>query len=127
VTPIYGPINIVGDGGPHGVEVTSGAIRRAAAGIVAKIRNTEWKRVPDNAVPSGVQVGELSLTAPQFLRLMAASYLAPGADTKLPVLSTSARSLAIISYPTNQNDFDASSAWTFVPAPLNLPATPGLN
>jgi hypothetical protein len=91
------------------------------------MRNTEWKSVPDNAVPLRVQVGDLSLTAPQLLRLMAASHLAPGDDTKLAVLSISARSLAIVSYPTNQNDFDASSAWTFPRAPLNLGALDGLN
>ncbi len=122
VTPIYGPMTIEGDGGPHGVEVSSAAVRRAAAGLVAKIRRTEWKPVPDNAVPSNIQVGELNLTATQFLRLMAAACLAPGADIKLPVMSMSGRSIVTMSYPTNQNDLDATSAWTFAPAPLRLPA-----
>jgi hypothetical protein len=120
VTPIYGPVTIVQDLGPHAVDVTAGAIRHAAAGLAAKLRGTEWKPVPDNAVPSRVKVGDLWLTPPQFLRLMVSSYLSPNDDAKLEVLTTSAKSLAIVNYPTNQFDFDASNAWTFAPAPLDL-------
>ena len=122
VTPIYGPVTIVQELGPHGFEVTAAGVRQAAAGIVAKLRNTEWKSVPDNAVPSHVQVGDLCLTPQQFLRLMVSSYLSAD-DIKLDVMTTSAKSIAMMNYPTNQFDFDASNAWTFVPAPLDLAVT----
>jgi hypothetical protein len=120
LTPILGPATIVQTGGPAHTEVTAGAIRQAAAGIIGKIQNTEWKPVPDNAVPWNVRVGDLDLNSYQFLRLMAASYLAPDAGAKLPVRSTYARSAALTAFPTNQLSSDASSVWTFVPAPLNL-------
>jgi hypothetical protein len=128
LTHPYGPIEIPEDN--MGVTVASFTVRdvmRAAAQIAPKMRSSEWKLVPDNAVPYTFQVGNVSLNAGQFLRAMAQACLDPTPDKILKTNAILMYSRAAFMYPKNIPLSFLSSGWTFKPAVLAYQSASGTN
>ena len=117
LTPMWGPPTLPNGNGPTGSVLVS-AVIHAAAQIAPKLANTEWKRVPSNAVPVTVPVGSLQVNAAQFLRLMAQAYLDPSGDKTLQVSGITLTTRSSFMFPINTAITDQSNSWTVKPAPL---------
>ena len=120
--PMHGPIGLPPDMGPVRGSVTVRQVLQAAARIAPALRNTEWKLLPDNAVPAFVEVGEYRLNASQFLHLMAWTCSDPSPDRVLTLSPIEFHSDLSFRYPRNTPNQDQGVGWTFKPAPLQLTA-----
>ena len=61
---------------------------RMAAQLAGRFQDTTWKPIPSKTAPAQVDIGDLHLTAGQFLRLMAEAVAAPSLETKLNAKTT---------------------------------------
>jgi hypothetical protein len=120
LTPMYGPLALANDMGDIKGEVPVSAVMKIAAQLAPKLANTAWKRVPDNSVPTFIQVGSLHLNAAQFLHLMARAYLDPSPGKTVPVSAITLTTRAAFMFPKNTLMIDQSNAWTYKPAPLHF-------
>ena len=117
VVRVYGPVETVNDVTPITGEVTGEAVARAASTLAGKLHDDEWKQVPSNAIPNRVKVGNLDVTAAQFLRLMAEAIASSSLDTKLQAKATSAFWGKDASYfRSGRSTRDLGVAWTYKPA-----------
>jgi len=123
LTPMYGPLTLPNDMGPTTGSVPVSAVIQAAAQMAPKLANTEWKRVPDNAVPASIQAGPLRVNASQFLRLMAQACLDPSPDKILKVNAVTLSTRSTFMFPKNTAITDQGNSWTFKPAPLRAGTT----
>ena len=121
LTPIYGPLTIPNEMGPITGSIPVSDVIKSAAQIAPKLAETSWKRIPDNAVPAFVQVGQLRVNASQFLRLMAQAYLDPSPDRILKINAITLTTRAAFMFPKNTLMTEQGNAWTFKPAPLKTP------
>jgi hypothetical protein len=119
-TPMCGPLTLPNDMGPITGSVPVSAVVQAAAQIAPKLADTEWKRVPANAVPAAIQVGTLRVNAAQFLRLMAQACLDPSPGKSLYVNAVTLTSPSAFMFPKNTPMTDQGNSWTFKPAPLRV-------
>ena len=120
VRQVYGPLTMPEVHGPALGTVTGITVARTAAQLADRFHDTTWKPIPGNMVPAGVDIGDLHLTAGQFLRLMSEAVAAPSLETKLNVKMTYVFSSAGLVYPKMRLPIDEGGSWTFKPAPLNL-------
>lgn len=118
--PVYGPSTVPNDMGPVKGSVRVREVLQAAARIAPPLRNTEWKLIPDNAVPDYVQVGSVRVNAAQFLRLMVLTCLDLSPDKVLTLSPIDLHSDAMFRYPRNTPTPDQGMAWTLKPAPLHI-------
>jgi hypothetical protein len=121
--PVYGPISVPNDMGPIKGTVTVREVLQAAARIAPPLRNTEWKLIPENAIPTYIQVGALRVNATQFFRMMALACLDLSPDKVLPVSPMTLHSDAVFRYPKNTPVTDQGMGWTLKPAPLHFTST----
>jgi len=119
-TPMYGPLTLPDDMGPTTGSVPVAAVIKAAAQIAPKLADTEWQRVPANAVPASIPLGSLRPNAAQFLRLMAQAYLDPSSDKPLSVNAVTLDTRSTFMFPKNTAMTDQGNSWTFKPAPLRV-------
>lgn len=121
--PMYGPLQLPPDMGPVRGSVTVRDVLHAAAKVAPSLRNTEWRVVPENAVPAFVEVGSYRLNDSQFLHLMswACSDLSP--DRVLTLSPIQMQSDVSFRYPRNTPNQDQGMGWTLKPAPLHLTPT----
>jgi hypothetical protein len=124
--PMYGPISVPNEMGPARGSVTVRDVLQAAAKIAPGLRNTEWKPIPDNAVPAYIQTGAMRLNSAQFLRLMAWAVVDPSPDRVLTLSAIEAHSDLTFRYPRNTPMIDQGMGWTFKPAALQF-ASPGVS
>jgi hypothetical protein len=117
---VYGPLTQAEDHGPALGTVTGITVARIAAQLADRFHDTTWKPIPANTVPARVDIGDLHLTAGQFLRFMAEAVAAPSLETKLNAKITYVFSPASMVYPKMRLEMDQGGTWTFKPAPLNL-------
>ncbi len=120
---VYGPITVPNDMGPVKGSVTVREVLQSAARIAPPMRNSEWKPIPDNAVPSYVQVGSLRVNATQFFRLMSLSCLDLSHDKVLTLSPITLHSDAMFRYPKNTPVPDQGMGWTLKPAFLHVTST----
>jgi hypothetical protein len=120
---VHGPITTPNDMGPIKGSVTVRDVIQAATRLVPLLRNTEWKLIPDNAVPAYVQIGSVRVNAAQFLRLMAWACLDPSPEKVLTLSPIAMHSGALFMYPKNTPMIDQGIGWTFKPAPLRIEST----
>ena len=120
VAQVHGPLEVVSDMTPVLGEVTARAVARISAGLVAKLHDDTWSPVPNNVVPTRVNVDGLDLNPAQFLRLMAEALLAPSPDAKLTVKTTHMFSSPNILGMRTRSARDMGVGWTYKPAPLSL-------
>lgn len=120
IRQVYGPLTMPEDHGPALGTVTGVTVARMAAQLADRFHDTTWKPIPGNMVPARVDIGDLHLTAGQFLRLMAEAAAAPSLETKLNVKMTYMFSPASLVYPKMRLPIDQGGSWTLKPAPLNL-------
>lgn len=118
--PVYGPISVPNDMGPVKGSVTVRDVMQAAAQIAPPLRNTEWKLIPENAIPAYVQVGAIRVNASQFFRMMALACLDLSPDKVLPVSPMTLHSDLMFRYPKNTPIPDQGMGWTLKPAPLHF-------
>ncbi len=121
--PVYGPITVPNDMGPIKGSVTEREVLQAAARIAPPLRNSEWKLIPDNAVPAYVQVGSVRVNATQFFRLMVLSCLDLSPDKVLTLSPITLHSDAMFRYPKNTPIPDQGMGWTLKPAFLHVTST----
>ena len=122
--PVYGPISVPNDMGPVKGSFTVREVLQAAARIAPPLRNTEWKLIPENAIPAYVQVGSVRVNAAQFLRLMALTVLDPSPDkAPAPLSPMVLHSDAMFRYPKNTPIPDQGMGWTLKPATLHFTST----
>jgi hypothetical protein len=121
--PVNAPISVPNDMGPIKGTVIERDVLQAAAQVVAPLRNTEWKVIPENAIPPYVQVGAVRVNATQFLRLMALSCLDLSPDKVLPLSPIALHSVAMFAYPKNTPIMDQGMGWTLKPATLHFAST----
>lgn len=121
--PMYGPISVPNDMGPIKGSVTVRDVLQAAARIAPGLRNTEWKPIPDNAVPAYIQTGSMRLNSAQFLRLMAWAVFDPSPDRVLTLSPIEAHSDLTFRYPRNTPMIDQGMGWTLKPAVLQSAST----
>lgn len=121
--PVWAPISVPNDMGPIKGAVKESDVLQAAARIAPLLRNTEWKVIPENAIPAYVQVGSVRVVATQFFRLMALTCLDLSPDKVLTLSPISLHSDAMFRYPKNTPITDQGMGWTLKPAPLHLAAT----
>ena len=122
LTSVYGPLTLPNNMGVRTGSVPVSAVIQAAVPLAAKLADTEWKRVPSNAVPSTIEVGSLQVNAAQFLHLMAEAYLDPAPDRILALSAIALDSPATFMFPKNTPMTDQGNSWAFKPAPLRAPA-----
>ena len=120
LTPLCGPLTLPNDMGPTTGSVPVSAVIQAAAQIAPTLADTEWKRVPANAVPATIPVGSFRLNAAQFLRLMAQAYLDPSPDKILKVNAVTLTTRSTFMFPKNTAITDQGNSWSFKPAPLRI-------
>jgi hypothetical protein len=106
--------------------VTGSQVALVAAKLASPLHDTAWKPVPANMVPAWVDIGDLHLTAGQFLRLMGEALAAASLDARLNVKMTYVFSSASLEYPKMRLPIDMGANWTFKPAPLNLASASSL-
>jgi hypothetical protein len=117
---INGPISVPNDMGPVKGTVTVREVLQAAARIAPPFRDTEWKLIPQNAIPAYVQVGSVRVNATQFFRLMVLTCLDPSPDKTLPLSPMVLHSDAMFRYPKNTPIPDQGMGWTLKPATLHF-------
>jgi hypothetical protein len=120
IRPVFGPITMPKVHGPALGVATGSQVAMVAAKLAGPLHDTTWKPVPANFVPAWVDIGDLHLTAGQFLRLMAEALVATSMDTTLNAKMTYVFSSASLEYPKMRLPIDMGANWTFKPAPLNL-------
>ena len=120
LTPVamHGPITVPNDMGPIRGSVTAREVIEAAAALAPGLRRTEWKRIPENAVPAYVQVGAVRVNSAQFLRLMAQVCADALPDRVLTLNAIEAHSDLSFRYPKNTPLIDQGMGWTLKPARL---------
>lgn len=118
--PVNGPIVVPNDMGPVKGTVTVRDVMHAAARVAPPLRETEWKEIPDNAIPPYVQTGPWHLNAAQFMRLMALTLLDPSPDRVLSISPMVLHSDLMFRYPKNTPIPDQGMGWTLKPAPLHF-------
>jgi hypothetical protein len=126
LTPMYGPLTIPNTMGPTAGTATVAEVIQAASAMAPKLRHTEWKRVPDNAVPITVLAGKEEVDAAQFLLLMAQACLDPSPDRILHFNAMTLSTQAGFMFPKNTIMTEQSNSWTFKPAPLRTQQFAGL-
>jgi hypothetical protein len=123
VLNVYGPIDMpAGSGAPKGA-VSASEVILAAVYILPAFYEKGWSPVTRNAVPGQVQVGQLSVNAAQYLRLMIAAFLSDDTAAKLTVRPSEMiwgrEAVAIRTRPVEQ----MGTIWTIKPATLQLSQT----
>ena len=119
VVKVYGPIETPGDHGPNLVEVSVGAVARAAADLASHLHDNASSSVPKNVIPTWVSIDGTSVNSAQFLRLMAESLIASSPNAKLRTKMTYMLSVSGLSFPETRPPSDQGPTWTFKPAPLD--------
>jgi hypothetical protein len=117
---VYGPLAPTMEDGYSQGAVTVGAMDQAAAAIARTLSDSSWKPLPENIIPSWVNVDGVQLNGAQFLRLMLAAYAAPSSETKIPLRTSHMFSDIATTAPHSRPMTDDGAIWTFKPAPLNL-------
>ena len=121
--PMSGPLEVPNDMGPIKGSVTVSDVLHAATALAPSLRNTDWKVIPDNAVPAYVQVGAVKVNSAQFLRLMASACFDFPPDKVLTISAIEAHSDLTFRYPKNTPTPDQGMGWTLKPAPLQFAVT----
>jgi hypothetical protein len=83
---------------------------------VDALHDDSWRDRPRNAIPSPIAIGDLSVTASQFLRLMAEALIAPGPDTKLTVKPVDMFAGRVMTFYNRRLHSDLGAPWTYKPA-----------
>jgi hypothetical protein len=122
LTPIYGPLETNDEQGPADLVVTAGAIDRACAPLIERLRDTGWKPVPANSVPGLVTIDGGRVNAAQFLRLMATALPAASPDSPVKVESASMFSTLGTVFPRTRSRLEMGATWTLKPARLTTPS-----
>jgi hypothetical protein len=117
---VYGPLELTEDGGPTQGSVQSSAVLEAAAGLVARLNARTWKPVPENVIPTWVDVGSVRVNAAQFLRLMAETISLVDVDRPLPLRMSYMFSPVGEGFPKSRRRTDVGGLWTLKPAPLKF-------
>jgi hypothetical protein len=118
VRPALGPFEI-GDGGVHaGRRVAVGAVALSASALLPRLADDTPRAVPANVIPSKVTVSQVTVTAAQFLRLMAEALLAGTPETELTITPVSSVSPLATSLPRTRAISESGNAWTLKPARL---------
>jgi hypothetical protein len=120
VAEVHGPLEIVGDPIPVVGEVTAASVAKVAAGLVSKLHDDTWSPVPNNVVPSRVNIDGLSLNPAQFLRLMAETLVSTSPDAKLKIKPTSMFASKNYLGMRTRVARDMGVVWTYKPAALLL-------
>ena len=92
------------------------AVRHACVEMSPGFTAGEWTVVPHQVVPSRVVVDGVTLTAGQFLLVMADAYLADPRQASLDVRSTTSGSGVLLALPLSRPRSDGGSVWTLKPA-----------
>ena len=121
--PMSGPIVVPNDMGPIKGSVTVRDVLHAATVLAPLLRNTEWKVIPDNAVPAYIQTGAVKVNSAQFLRPQPSAIVHLSPDKHLPLTANEAHSDLTYRYPKNTPIPDQGLGWTLKPAPLQAAVT----
>lgn len=116
VIPLLGPIDLVEAEPVKDARVAREAVRRACTALQPTFAPGEWTAIPRRVVPSRVTVDGVSLTAGQFLLVMADAYLAGSAQATVDVRSTTTSSGVLLVLPLTRPRSDGGSVWTMKPA-----------
>jgi hypothetical protein len=125
LTPQYGPLYLPNDMGTNSGSIPVSEVIKTAAQIAPVLTKAAWKRVPENSVPSIIEIGSLHLNAAQFLRLMAQAYLDPSPSRILKFNAVTLSTRSGFMFPKNTLMTDQSNSWTLKPAPLLLGTSTG--
>jgi hypothetical protein len=116
VVPLLGPVELVEPQPGRDVRVAREAVVHACTSLREAYAPGEWTPVPRYAVPSRVAVDDVTLTAGQFLLVMADAVIAGPGQGTLDVRWTTSSSGLLLALPPTRPRSDGGSAWTVKPA-----------
>ncbi len=115
---VYGPLETTDETGPAGKVVRVRDVVTAAATLAPALSRDTWKPLPDNAVPTWVDVGNIRVNSAEFLRLMAEALLAAEPDTELTTRISYMSTPVAESFPKSRKRSELGPLWTLKPARL---------
>jgi hypothetical protein len=117
IVPVVAPIEVPRDKPATG-EVSASAVAHAAAGFAARLHDQTGDPIPNNVIPTKVNVEGIDVSPAQFLRLMAEALVAPSPQAKLQIKPEDMFSGIDELYYKTRVIRDMGGLWTRKPAVL---------
>lgn len=117
---ILGPARLLTGHGPNAGELRVSSLAKKCAEIAGGWRSQEDSGLPNNIIPSWLEVDGINVNPAQFVRILETALVNLPTE-KVPVRMTYMLPEPGGIYPTNRPLSDIGFVWTIKPAPLNLP------
>lgn len=115
---VYGPLETTDEVGPIGKVVKVRDVAAAAAALEPALNSEAWKPVPENAIPTWVEVGGVRVNAAQFLFLMADAFVTVDPDANLSTGMHYMFTPVAEGFPKSRKRSELGALWTLKPARL---------